>query len=125
MGSMSTPNEPRGLFSRLPDEQEYWREFTDKIVNDAAPRLAVFDSDESRWWSELAQYSTLLAVGAAAAVIALLLLMPVRERRSLEISTRDTYGFAPSDPLAATLVSRETPPWVGTLLAVRNTEYER
>ena len=125
MGSMNAPNEQRGLFSRLPDEQEYWREFTDKIVNDAAPRLAEFGSDESRWWSEMARYSTLLAAGAAAAVIALLVLGPTGDGPAAEASTRDTYGLAPVDPLAATLVSGETPPSVGTLIAVRNTEYER
>jgi hypothetical protein len=125
MGTMNTPENQRGLFSRLPEEQEYWRGLTDRIVDDAAPRLAEFRQADTRWWSEIARYSTVLAAGAAAAVIAFLMLMPARDGAEAPTRSQNAYGLTPADPLAVTLVSEETPPSVGTLIAVRNTEFER
>ena len=125
MGSMKTPNDQRGLFSRLPDDPEYWRGLTDRIVEDATPQLAEFGDKEPEWWSELARFSTILAVGAAAAVFASFFLLPVWGGAEAPTQNMDAYGLAPSDPLAVTLVSGEAPPTMETLMAVRNTEYDR
>jgi hypothetical protein len=125
MGSMNLPKQQRGLFSRLPEDHEYWRSLTNRIVEDAAPQLEEFGRRENEWWFEMARYSTLLAVGAAAAVIAFLTMMPATSGDEAPLTGRNVYGLAPSDPLAMTLVSEETPPSIGTLIAVRNTEFER
>lgn len=125
MGSMNTPDEQRGMFSRLPEDQEYWRELTEKIVEDAAPQLSTFGKNQPEWWSEIARFSTLLAAGAAAAILAFFTLMPSGGAAATAVPSVDAYGLAPSDPLAVTLVLEETPPTMGTLMAVRNTENER
>lgn len=125
MGPMNTPNEQRGMFSRLPEDQQYWRELTEKIVEDAGPQLSMFGKNEPEWWSEIARFSTLLAAGAAAAILAFFALMPYGGAAETVVRSVDAYGLAPSDPLAVTLVSEETPPTMGALMAVRNTENER
>jgi len=122
---MNTPHQQRGMFSRLPEEQEYWSGLTDKIVDDAAALLEEFGENDTRWWFEIARYSTLLAAGAAAAVIAFLTLMPSNDGADAPLRSQNAYGLTPSDPLAATLASEEAPPSVGTLIALRNTELER
>ena len=122
---MKTPDEQRGLFSRLPDDPEYWRKFTDRIVADAELELASFGQLRREWWTEIARYSTLLAVGAAAAVFALVFLMPNGGPAGMPARTLDAYGLAPDDPLAVTLVSGETPPALELLMAVRTAEFDR
>jgi hypothetical protein len=125
MGTMNTPKNQRGLFSRLPEDQEYWSGLTERIVDDAAPRLTEFGQADTRWWSEIARYSTVLAAGAAAAVVAVLMLMPAMDGAEAPIRSQNAFGLTPADPIAVALVSEETPPSVGTLIAVRNSEYER
>ncbi len=125
MGSMKRPEEPRGLFSRLPDDPKYWSDFTDRIVADAGPELGSFGEKRREWWSEIARYSTLLAVGASAAVFALIFLMPGDSPKEMQTPTMDAYGLAPDDPLAVTLVSVEAPPALESLMAVRTAEFER
>ena len=122
---MKGPDEPRGLFSRLPDDPEYWYKFTDRIVADAGPELKSFGDSRREWWSEIAQFSTLLAVGASAAVIALIFLMPTGSPVEMPARTMDAFGLAPDDPLAVTLVSEETPPALEFLIAVRTAEFDR
>ena len=122
---MSAAKEQRGLFSRLPDDPAYWQDLTDKIVDDGRPRLAEFGAHRPAWWSELARFSRVLAAGAAAAVLALLLLFPAGGELELQGGTMDTYGLIPSDPLAFTLFSREAPPTIETLIAMRTVESDR
>ena len=125
MGSMKGPEGQRGLFSRLPEDPEYWHNFTDRIVADAVPDLESFGQSGREWWSEIARFSTLLAVGASAAVFALVVLMPGDSAVQMPVPTIDAYGLAPDDPLAVTLVSGETPPALESLMAVRTAEFER
>ena len=77
MGSMKGLEEQRGLFSRLPEDPEYWHNFTGRIVADAVPDLESFAQSGREWWSEIARFSTLLAVGASAAVFALVFLIGI------------------------------------------------
>ena len=125
MRSMKRPDEQRGLFSRLPDDPEYWHSFTDRIVADATPELDSFGQSGREWWSGIARFSTLLAVGASAAVLALVFLMPAGSRVEMPVRFMDAYGLAPDDPLAVTLVSGETPPAMESLMAVRTAEFDR
>ncbi len=125
MGSMRGPEEQRGLFSRLPEDPEYWHNFTDRIVTDAVPALASCGQSGREWWTEIARFSKLLAVGASAAVLALFFLMPGDSPEQIPARTMDAYGLAPDDPIAVTLVSGETPPALESLMAVRTAEFER
>lgn len=125
MGSMKKPEELRGLFSRLPEDPEYWHNFTDRIVADAVPALASYGQNRREWWTEIARFSKLLAVGASAAVLALFFLMPGDSPEQIPARTMDAYGLAPNDPIAVTLVSGEAPPALESLMAVRTAEFER
>jgi hypothetical protein len=125
MGSMKMPDEQRGLFSRLPDDSEYWHGLTDRIVEDAVPQVAAFGEGDPAWWSEIARFSTMLAAGAAAAVLASFFLVPDAEQVEMPAPGLDAYGLAPVDPIAVTLVSEATPPTMETLIAVRNAESDR
>jgi hypothetical protein len=113
------------LFSRLPDDPEYWHKFTDRIVDDAVTELEKLRENRAEWWSEIAQFSTLLAVGASAAVFASFLLMPAGGPVENPTRTMDAYGLAPDDPLAVTLVSGGAAPTLESLLAARNAEFDR
>ena len=125
MGSMKGPDEQRGLFSRLPDDPEYWHNFTDRIVADSGPELERLSENRREWWSEIARFSTLLALGASAAVFASFFLMPTQHPVDPPTRTVDAYGLAPDDPLAVTLVMGDTPPTLETLIAARTTESDR
>ena len=122
---MSGVDEQRGLFSRLPDDTAYWQDLTNRIVDDARPQLAELAGNREVWWSEIARYSRLLAAGAAAAVLAILFLLPRAGETGLRSQEVDTYGLIPSDPLAVTLASREAPPNIETLIALRDVESDR
>ena len=125
MGSMRRPDEQRGLFSRLPDDPEYWHSFTDRIVGDAGRELELFGESRREWWSEIARFSTILALGASAAVLVSALLLPTGTPVEMTPRTVDAYGLAPDDPLAVSLVSGATPPTVESLMAVRTAEFDR
>jgi len=125
MGSMKGPRERQGLFSRLPDDPEYWQAFSNRIVDDGVRVLQAFKEDRREWWSGMARFSAALAVGASAATVAALLLMPTGIPARTPIQTVDAYGLAPDDPLAVTLVSGEAPPSIETLMAVRTAERDR
>ncbi len=125
MGSMKGPKEQQGLFSRLPDDPGYWEGFTDRIVGDAVPALEKFKGEKGEWWAEIARFSTLLAIGASAAVFASFLFMPVDGVVETPQQTLDAYGLAPDDPLATTLVSGEVPSTIEIVIAVRNAESDR
>jgi len=122
---MKTPNEQRGLFSRLPEEREYWQGLTDKIVADGADHLAKLSDAGAKWWSGIARFSTLLATGAAAAVVGFVLLVPVIDTDAVPRPTVDAYGLVPRDPLAITLISQDVPPTMEALIAMRNAESDR
>jgi len=122
---MKRPDEQRGLFSRLPDDPEYWQSLTDRIVTDARADLRMYGVSRRKWWSEIAQFSTILALGATAAVFASALLLPWDGSGEVEGPTADAYGLAPDDPLAVTLVSGEAPPALEFLMAVRTAESTR
>jgi hypothetical protein len=122
---MKTANEQRGLFSRLPEEREYWQGLTDRIAADGAVHLASFSDRGGEWWSVIARFSTLLAAGAAAAVVGFFLLIPGADPNTVRRGTVDAYGLAPPDPLAITLISQDTPPSMEALIAMRNAELER
>ena len=78
MGSMRGSREQQGLFSRLPDDPDYWQTLSNRIVDDGLPVLLALGEDRREWWSGMARFSAALAVGASAATIAALLLMPTR-----------------------------------------------
>jgi hypothetical protein len=122
---MKTPNEQRGLFSRLPDDSEYWKGLTDRIVQDGSERLEKLASREPEWWAEIARYSTILAASAVAAVVACFLLIQAGEGDFDRVRAQDTYGLIPPDPLAVTLVARPAPPTIDAIIALRNAESER
>ena len=122
---MSEAYEQRGLFSRLPDDPAYWRDLTEKVVDDGRPQLAELGANRPAWWSEMARFSRHLAVGAAAAVLAIVFLLPGIGKAELQSRTVDTYGLIPADPLAVALASGEAPPSIEMLIALQNTESER
>lgn len=122
MGSMKGPREQQGLFSRLPDDPEYWKTFAKRIVDDGIPVLRTFRRERREWWTGIARFSTVLAVSASAATIAALFLMPTGNPAMTPVQTADAYGLAPDDPLAVTLVLGEAPPSLETLMAVRIAE---
>jgi len=124
MGSMKGPDEQQGLFSRLPDDPEYWHDFTERIVADAGQELERLGETRREWWSEIARFSPLLAVGASAAVLVLAFLMSAGNPAELPTRSMDAYGLAPDDPLAMTLASQEAPPTMEILIAFRNAESE-
>jgi hypothetical protein len=110
------------LFSRLPDDPEYWQTLTNRIVDDGLPVLKALREERREWWSDIARFSTFLAVGASAATIAALFLMPTGIPATTPVPTADAYGLAPDDPLAVTLVLGEAPPSLEMLMAVRTAE---
>ena len=125
MGSLNGPGDQGGLFSRLPDDPEYWNSFTDRIVGDAVPTLRTFREDRSVWWSSIARFSTVLAAGATAATIVAVLLIPSGGQSEPVVQAADAYGLSPEDPLAVTLVLEQAPPTMETLIVVRNLEENR
>ena len=125
MGSMKGRREQQGLFSRLPDDPEYWKTFAKRIVDDGIPVLRTFQRERREWWTGIARFSTVLAVGASAATIAALFMMPTGNPPITPVQTADAYGLAPNDPLAVTLVLGEAPPSLETLMAVRIAERDR
>jgi hypothetical protein len=122
---MKRPREQRGLFSRLPDDPGYWQMLTDRIVDDGVPVLQARREESRKWWSGMARFSTVLAVGASAATIGTLLLMPAGTPAITPVQMAHAYGLAPDDALAAALVSGEAPPSMETLMAVRTAERDR
>jgi hypothetical protein len=50
MGSMKSPREQQGLFSRLPDDPEYWQTFANRIVDDGVPVLRAFREERRESW---------------------------------------------------------------------------
>lgn len=125
MGSMKGSGEQQGLFSRLPDDPDYWRTLTNRIVDDGLPVLQALREERREWWSGMARFSRVLAAGASAATIAALFLMPTGIPAMTPVQMADAYGLAPDDPLAVTLVSGEAPPSLETLMAVRTAERDR
>lgn len=119
---MRAPHDDRGLFSRLPDDPTYWDRLTAKIVDDAIPTLGSYREERTQWWSALAQYSKVLAVGASVAVVAAALLLPAGHASEAPAPSTDTYGIAPNDPLATPLISANTPPPMETLMMQQATE---
>jgi hypothetical protein len=122
MGSLNQSSEHRGLFSRLPEDPAYWENLRNRIVDDGRPVLRTYWQERRKWWSGLARFSTALAFGASAASIAALLLMPAGDPATPQATTADTYGLAPDDPMAVTLVTGKTPPSLETLMALRTAE---
>lgn len=113
----------RGPMSRLPEKEAYWEALTDRLVMDAAGRLSAYRSGGTRWWHRLVRFSTPLTVGAAAAVIAVLLWLPeVAREPAGGTSPAAFYGFAPNDPLAALFVTSAAAPTMATLMATPTSE---
>jgi hypothetical protein len=125
MGSMRTPHDERGLFSRLPDDPAYWERLSAKIVEDAVTTINSLRDVKREWWSALGQYSTVLALGASAAVVAAVLLLPAGNTAETRTPIADTYGLAPAHPLAAPLVSATAPPPIETLMLLRTAERDQ
>jgi len=119
MGSMNNPADGRGMFSRLPDDPEYWDKLGARIVNDAVPTLATYREDRNEWWSVLARFSTALAVGATAAVLAAVLLFPRDEPNGTPPESGMVFGLAPSGPLAEPMLEIDGPPTLERLIALR------
>jgi hypothetical protein len=117
---MKTPREDRGMLSRLPHDKEYWDEFTNRIVADAGPHLVARRDDRGEWWSAMARFSTLLATGAVAALLALVSLLPAPQanagRVSPDVQVVDPFGMAPVDPLATPLLAANSPPTMDALI---------
>ena len=115
-----TPGEDRGLLSRLPHDEKYWDDLTDRIVADAEPHLAVRVDERSEWWSAMARFSTVLATGAVAAILALISLLPASPadagRLASDVQVADLFGMAPVDPLAAPLLAANSPPSMDALI---------
>jgi hypothetical protein len=115
---MRKNRENRGLISRLPEDDAYWERLTDRLVTDAAGRLSAYRRARTRWWHGLARFSTPLFVGAAAAVIAAVLLLPeLADDLTGSTSPAAVYGLAPDDPLAALFLTSEDAPTMAMLLA--------
>ena len=116
---MKTPREDRGMLSRLPHDREYWDDFTDRIVADAKPHLVARRDDRGEWWSAMAQFSTVLATGAVAALLALVSLLPLQAdsgRVVSDVQVGDLFGIAPVDPLATPLLAASSPPTMDALI---------
>lgn len=120
---MTTHGGNRGPMSRLPEDEVYWEGLTDRLVRDAAGRLSAYRSVGTRWWHGLARFATPLFVGAAAAVIAVLLWLPEAAGEPAgDTSPAALYGFAPNDPLATLFVTSAVAPTMATLMATPTSE---
>ena len=118
---MKMPPEDRGMLSRLPRDPEYWNKLSDRVVGDARPELLALRKSQREWWSDMASFSTVLAAGAMAAVLALISLLPSNEiNRGLDLASQaqvpDVFGIAPIDPLVRPLLMTESPPTVESLV---------
>ena len=116
---MNKPREDRGMLSRLPDDPGYWDGLTDRIVADAGADLGVRREDRGQWWSAMASFSSILATGAVAAVVALVSLLPAQVTRSdpgTEVRVVDLFGIAPRDRFATPLLMAESPPSIDVLV---------
>lgn len=125
MGSTKKPSEQRGLFSRLPDDPVYWENLSTRIADDAAPTLDQLREENNQWWSVPARFSTALAIGASAAVIAAILLLPGGGSGDTVPASPNMYGLAPAGPLAESLLTPEAPPSLEMLMALRHSERDR
>ena len=66
-----------------------------------------------------------VAVGAAAAVLAILFVLPGRGEVEAQGARIDAYGLVPRDPLALTLAREDTPPSMETVIALLSSEQRR
>jgi hypothetical protein len=123
---MKTPPDERGLLSRLPDDDAYWEALTDRLVRDAAPRLAAIRAADRTWWRGLSRLSTPLAFTAAAAVAAALLWLPEADRgASAGLPDPDVFALVPAGSLAERLVRSPAPPDLAALIAAPTPEASR
>jgi len=99
--------------SRLPGDPRYWDELTARIVDSAEPILSRH-REAGAWWQPLAKWSP--AIGVAAAVAALLVLIsgPPDRARSVPI----TFGqlLSPDDPVAQAVVAGAAVPDISAIL---------
>ena len=125
MGSLNDQKDEQGLYSRLPADTEYWDALTSKIMHSVSPTIKEYKFSRPIWWAPIARLSKPLAVGAIAATTITLLLLSTNSAGSQNSSNADAFGLVPVDPLAATMVMRETPPSVEALWIVRTKEEYR
>ena len=122
---MKTPDEERGIMSRLPEDRQYWDGLTDRIVADASPLIAARRGQSAEWWSGMSRFSMALATGALAATIAAVSLLPAVPSDALAgvpEQVEDALGIAPDHALS--ILMSETPPRMETLV-LNATENER
>ena len=123
---MKKTSEDRGMLSRLPGERRYWVDLTDRIVAEASPDLEARRGQGLEWWSAMSRFSTVLATGAVAAVIAAISFLPapvVAPAASVEPIT-DAFGIAPDHSFATPLLMAESPPSMEALV-LSGTELDR
>ncbi|MCI0434810.1 MAG: hypothetical protein L0271_14385 [Gemmatimonadetes bacterium] len=120
---MKNPQDEPGMLSRLPHDPRYWNGLAQRISRAASPHIRVWRRNAAPWWSALARHASLLAAAAAAAVILAISLLPAHSQAAQNAS--HTYGIAPDDPIADTLLSSADPPAVAVLLGIRTQEDER
>ena len=122
MGSLMDPNDQSGLFSRLPSDRDYWDTLTNEIMNSVSPTIRAYKFSRHPWWAPIARMSRPLAAGALVATILTALVLTPNSEGPMNSSTLDAFGLAPVDPLATTMVTRETPPAGEMLWVVRAKE---
>jgi len=146
---MTRPEDPRGMLSRLPDDPRYWERLTDRVMEDVGPALAsrrgagaggapAASVARDAWWRPLARHARALAIGAAAAVIGTLALLPERPATGAGgggvaflpgtdpafAGGGDVFSLVPADPVMTPLVLAEEPPTLAALLATPDQERE-
>lgn len=123
---MTKPRDPRGLMSRLPDDEAYWDALADRIVSDASTRLREYRQAGPSWWHRLSRMSTPLTLAAAASVVAAFLWLPeAPDAGPTDTGVPAVFGLAPTGPLADWLVAAPAPPTMATLIAIPTPETQR
>ena len=112
-------NEPRpagGFRSRLPQDPAYWHALALRIVDGAEPTLAELRARQP-WWRPLARLAPAFGVGALAASLAVVALLP--EGAGPDPSPRADFAdlFDPGDPVGAAFIGGSVPELPALLVA--------
>jgi len=105
-----------GFRPRLPDDPAYWHALAVRIVDGAEPTLAELRSRQV-WWRPLARWAPAFGVGALAASLAVLALLPGGSGPAPLRDTDLTDVFDPGDPVGAAFVSGSAPELTSLLIA--------
>jgi hypothetical protein len=121
---MTAPHDDHGLMSRLPDDDAYWEDLTDRLVHDATERLEAYRRGSHAWWHGLSRAAAPLTLAAVAAVVLAVLWLPEVPGPDGEL-VPDVFGITPTDAMADRLLGSSSPPTLATLIVTPSPEATR